>query len=271
MIFATLGAGRLRPDHGQPHLLRHRPRDHLGRRHLHDGPVPDATRPTRVYGDQSAAVLALKAGEVDYLYNSLGLQRGLLDQITGDENLTPIINATNGFRYMAFNMRKDPMAREGFRDALALMIDKEYITGSVLQGVAYPLYATLPEGNIDLVQRREGRRLRGLHQRTWSWTPATTGRRSCRQRRHPGRCVRRRHVHRHRHRGPPPCGRDGAHGGRVLVAGRPGARLPRQRHRPRLGHHARRRSDDRGARPSWPPGPDTTRCGRRSRCSWPRP
>lgn len=102
-----------------------------------------------IYSDQSAAVLALKSGEVDYLYNSLGLQRGLLDQITGDPNLTPIINATNGFRYLAFNMRKDPMAREGFRDALALMIDKEYITGSVLQGVAYPLYATLPEGNAN--------------------------------------------------------------------------------------------------------------------------
>jgi peptide/nickel transport system substrate-binding protein len=100
-----------------------------------------------IYGDQSAAVLALKAGEVDYLYNSLGLQRGLLDQITGDANLTPIVNATNGFRYLAFNLRKDPMAREGFRDALALMIDKEYITGSVLQGVAFPLYACVPEGN----------------------------------------------------------------------------------------------------------------------------
>ncbi|MFH2071346.1 MAG: ABC transporter substrate-binding protein, partial [Actinomycetota bacterium] len=100
-----------------------------------------------LYGDQSAAVLALKAGEVDYLYNPLGLQRGLLDQITGDANLTPIVNATNGFRYLAFNMRRDPMARQGFRDAMAFMIDKEYITGSVLQGVAFPLYATVPEGN----------------------------------------------------------------------------------------------------------------------------
>jgi len=94
-------------------------------------------------------VLALKAGEVDYLYNPLGLQRGLLDQITTDANLTPIVNATNGFRYLAFNLRRDPMARQGFRDALAFMIDKEYITGSVLQGVAFPLYATLPEGNTN--------------------------------------------------------------------------------------------------------------------------
>jgi peptide/nickel transport system substrate-binding protein len=86
---------------------------------------------------------------VDFIYNSLGLQRGLLDQITGDPNLTPIVNATNGFRYLAFNLRKDPMAREGFRHAVEFMLDKEYITGSVLQGVAFPLYTTVPEGNTN--------------------------------------------------------------------------------------------------------------------------
>ena len=107
-----------------------------------------ASQTYELYGDQSAAVLALKAGEVDYLYNPLGLQRGLLDQITGDDDLTSIVNATNGFRYLAFNTRRDPMARQGFRDALAFMIDKEYVTGSVLQNVAFPLYATVPEGNV---------------------------------------------------------------------------------------------------------------------------
>lgn len=100
-----------------------------------------------LYGDQSAALLALKSGDVDYLYNPLGLQRGLQDQIVGDENLTPVINATFGFRYLAFNLRRDPMARQGFRDAVAFMIDKEYVAESVLQGVAFPLYATMPEGN----------------------------------------------------------------------------------------------------------------------------
>jgi ABC-type transport system substrate-binding protein len=100
-----------------------------------------------LYADQSAAVLALKAGEVDFLYNPLGLQRGLQDQITSDPNLTAVVNATNGFRYMAFNLRKEPMSNEGFRDALAFMINKEYVATSVLQGVAFPLYATVPEGN----------------------------------------------------------------------------------------------------------------------------
>lgn len=102
-----------------------------------------------LYGDQSAAVLALKAGEIDYFYNPLGLQRGLLDQVTGDENLSVVTNRTNGFRYLAFNLREEPMSIQGFRDAIAYMIDKEYVATRVLQNVAFPLYATVPEGNVN--------------------------------------------------------------------------------------------------------------------------
>lgn len=101
-----------------------------------------------LYGDQSAAVLALKAGEVDYLYNPLGLQRGLADQITTDENLQAIVNPTFGFRYLAFNLREPVTGSKAFRDALALMIDKEFVAQSVLQNVAFPLYVTMPEGNV---------------------------------------------------------------------------------------------------------------------------
>lgn len=100
-----------------------------------------------LYGGQDAAVLALKAGEVDYLLNPLGMQRGLLAQVEGDENLTAVVNPTNGFRYLAFNLRKEPMSIPAFRDAVALMIDKEFMANNVLQGVAFPLYATVPEGN----------------------------------------------------------------------------------------------------------------------------
>jgi peptide/nickel transport system substrate-binding protein len=101
-----------------------------------------------LYGDQSAAVLALKAGEVDYLFNPLGLQRGLADQVIGDENLTAVVNPTYGFRYLAFNLRRDITGSQAFRDALALMIDKEFVASSVLQNVAFPLYSTMPEGNV---------------------------------------------------------------------------------------------------------------------------
>lgn len=100
-----------------------------------------------LYGSQDAAVLALREGEVDYLFNPLGMQRGLREQVTGDENLTAVTNPTNGYRYLAFNMRKSPMNIKEFRQALAIMIDKEFMAESVLQGVAFPLNTHVPPGN----------------------------------------------------------------------------------------------------------------------------
>jgi peptide/nickel transport system substrate-binding protein len=79
--------------------------------------------------------------------NSLGLQRGLADQIKGDPNLTVTENQTNGFRYMSFNTRRMPMNDCSFRQAVAILIDKEFVTQTILQGVAFPLYAFVPEGN----------------------------------------------------------------------------------------------------------------------------
>jgi ABC-type transport system substrate-binding protein len=110
------------------------------------GPNVDAVVYT-IYGSQDAAILALKNGEVDFTLNSLGLQRGLADQIKGDPNLTVIENQTNGFRYLSFNNRRRPMNDCSFRQAFAVLIDKEFVTGTILQGVAFPLYTFVPEGN----------------------------------------------------------------------------------------------------------------------------
>jgi peptide/nickel transport system substrate-binding protein len=100
-----------------------------------------------IYGSQDAAVLALKAGEIDFVLNPLGLQRGLRSQVEGDPNLTVIENPTNGFRYMTFNTRRQPMGDVAFRQAVAVLIDKEFVTRTILQGVAFPLYTFVPEAN----------------------------------------------------------------------------------------------------------------------------
>jgi ABC-type transport system substrate-binding protein len=100
-----------------------------------------------VYSSQDAALLALRAGEIDFLLNPLGLQRGLLSQVQGDPNLTVIENPTNGFRYMTFNTRRQPMNYCSFRQAVSVLIDKEFVTGTILQGVAFPLYTYVPVAN----------------------------------------------------------------------------------------------------------------------------
>jgi ABC-type transport system substrate-binding protein len=101
----------------------------------------------KIYGTQDAAVLALTNGEVDFLLNPLGLQRGLRDQVAGNPDLAAFQNPSNGFRYLAFNVRKSPNDSKEFRQAVATLIDKEYIANNVLQGTALPVYGMVPEAN----------------------------------------------------------------------------------------------------------------------------
>ncbi len=99
------------------------------------------------YGSQDAALLALRDGEIDFMINPLGMQRGLQDQAEADPNVEVLANPTNGFRYLSFNNRRRPMNDCSFRQAVAVLIDKEYVTQTILQGVAFPLYTYVPEAN----------------------------------------------------------------------------------------------------------------------------
>ena len=100
-----------------------------------------------VYDTQDAAVLALRDGEVDFLLNPLGLQRGLQSTVLEAGDLDVIANSSNGFRYLAFNTRRFPGSDVAFRQAIACMIDKEFMATNVLQGVAIPLNSMVPPGN----------------------------------------------------------------------------------------------------------------------------
>jgi ABC-type transport system substrate-binding protein len=100
-----------------------------------------------VYGSQDAAILALKNGEVDFVLNSLGLQRGLAAQVQNDPNLSVLDNRANSYRYLSFNNRRRPMNDCAFRQAVAVLVDKEFVTSTILQDAAFPFYTYVAEGN----------------------------------------------------------------------------------------------------------------------------
>ncbi len=100
-----------------------------------------------IYGSQDATVLALKKGDIDFMLNPLGLSRGLQEQLEGEGDLTTIENPSDGVRYLGFNFRRPPLDNKAFRQAVATLIDKEFLTDTVLQGVAIPVYTMVPEGN----------------------------------------------------------------------------------------------------------------------------
>jgi len=100
-----------------------------------------------IYGSQDAAFLALSNGEVDYVINPLGLARGLKEVAMKGEGVKTYTNADYGMYYMAFNMLKAPMNDYAFRQALDIVIDKDFVVNKVLGGVVFPMYSTMPPGN----------------------------------------------------------------------------------------------------------------------------
>ena len=111
-----------------------------------EGPHAESTIYS-IYGSQDAAVLALKKGDIDFMLNPLGLSTGLQEQLRGEQGLTTVENSSDGVRYLGFNFRKAPMDNKEFRQAVATLIDKEFMVETVLQGVAIPMYTMVPEGN----------------------------------------------------------------------------------------------------------------------------
>ena len=100
-----------------------------------------------LYGNQDAAVLALTNGDIDYLFNPLGVEKGFKDRISAADDLTVVTNTDNGMFYMGFNTRKAPMSFKEFRQAVATVIDKEFVSQTILQDSAIPMYSMVPEGN----------------------------------------------------------------------------------------------------------------------------
>jgi len=100
-----------------------------------------------LYGSQDAAFLALANGEVDYVMNPLGLSRGLREQAERGEGITTYTNADYGMFYLAFNMTQYPQSEYEFRQAFDIIIDKNFVVNSVLGGVVFPMYSTMPPGN----------------------------------------------------------------------------------------------------------------------------
>ncbi|MGD9148517.1 MAG: ABC transporter substrate-binding protein, partial [Anaerolineae bacterium] len=136
-----------------------------------------------VYGSQEAAFLALVEGDVDYVLNSAEIPRGIREMVEDrGEDIETYVNEQYGMYYLAFNLRKAPMSEPAFRQAVDILLDKEFIIDQVLGGIAYPLYSTMPPGNVFWHnpevprpyvgwsrEERVNEAVRVLKQGGWSW------------------------------------------------------------------------------------------------------
>ncbi|MCD4739271.1 MAG: ABC transporter substrate-binding protein [Anaerolineae bacterium] len=136
-----------------------------------------------IYGSQDAAFLAMQNGEVDYVITPTGVSRGLREKAQTSGDIKTYTNADYGMYYVAFNMRKAPMDDFAFRQAIDIIVDKEFVVNKVLQGTVFPMYSTMPPGNgywhnpdvptpyKDLTrEERVAEAVKVLKEAGWNWT-----------------------------------------------------------------------------------------------------
>ena len=98
------------------------------------------------HATREAAYEQLAAGEIDFVFDPNGISGGLQSQLAANPDLQFSVSQDEGFRYMAFNMRKAPMSDLAFRQAVATVINKELVADAVLAGAVFPAYTIVHPG-----------------------------------------------------------------------------------------------------------------------------
>lgn len=102
----------------------------------------------QLYTDQESMVMALQRGDIDCMLSPQGLterQRRELEKVPGIEVVS---NSSNSWKYLAFNRKRYPFQIEEFHQAVATLIDREYLTEQVLHGACLPTAFVVPPGNV---------------------------------------------------------------------------------------------------------------------------
>ncbi len=99
----------------------------------------------KFYGTSDAAVLALKKGSIDMFW--WGIESGYLEDLKKDKDIQLFINERSALYYMGFNVRKPPFNDLNLRQAIATLVDKDFIISRILQGQGIKMNSVVPSGN----------------------------------------------------------------------------------------------------------------------------
>jgi ABC-type transport system substrate-binding protein len=99
----------------------------------------------RVFGTPDAAILALRKGSIDMFW--WGIQPGYLPDLGRDTNIQIFSSEKSAVYYLGFNLRRKPFDDIYFRQAVATVIDKDFVIRRILQGYAVKMHSMVPPGN----------------------------------------------------------------------------------------------------------------------------
>ncbi len=105
----------------------------LARNPFYHGPAPGPERVVlRVYRSLDHALVGLRKGEVDYVWTPLG--PGYADVLRGEPGMVLSVSPGRRLYYLAFNLDRSPLNDPNFRRAVAELVNKSFLVGTLLRG-----------------------------------------------------------------------------------------------------------------------------------------
>ena len=93
--------------------------------------------------DRASAFLRFRAGEIDSYDDAPADDLAFVrETLNGDFHVAP----TLGILYLAFNTRKPPFDDPRVRNALSMVVDREFLAGGIWGGAMAPAYSFVPPG-----------------------------------------------------------------------------------------------------------------------------
>ncbi len=99
----------------------------------------------KIYGTSDVAMLALKKGDIDMYW--WDIQPGYVKELKAQPNIKVFLNKKSALYYMGFNLRKPPFDDKMLRQAIATLINKDFILTRILQNYGSPMNSIIPSGN----------------------------------------------------------------------------------------------------------------------------
>ena len=98
-----------------------------------------------IYGTSDVAILALKKGDIDFYW--WDIQPGYIKDLKIQANIDVYFNKKSALYYLGFNLRKPPFDDKVLRQAIATVVDKDFILTRILQNFGTPMHSVVPSGN----------------------------------------------------------------------------------------------------------------------------
>ncbi len=98
-----------------------------------------------IYGTTDVAILALKKGDIDYYW--WDIQPGYIQDLEENADIDLHFNKKSALYYLGFNLRRPPFDDKILRQAVATVVDKQFILNRILQDYGTPMDSIIPSGN----------------------------------------------------------------------------------------------------------------------------